>query len=205
MARNFIYARPLYAGRRLPRLLGVKLTTAIDPLEVQFHLVHDCIRACVYADHIGRAGVKKDAWLSIGDMCYSYAILSWNHIFGTNSQQSHWKKLLANVPLPARSPLEPFGKAMIVEYLKTTDDEWDRYHAKMVEFRNDRIAHFDHSVVRDKSPNVTWALHSSYLYREWLLSLLRAHQASGRPIKITETTGEAMLALFRAQIEEVCR
>lgn len=181
------------------------MTTAIDPLAVQFHLVHDCIRACVYADHIRRAEIKKDAWLSIGDMCNSNAILYWNHIFGTNSQQSHWKKLLANVPLPERSPLKPFGKAMIVEHLKTNGDEWDRYHAKMVEFRNDRIAHFDHSVVRDNPPNITWALHSSCLYREWLLSLLGAHQASGRLIKITETTDLAMLALFRAQIEEVCR
>lgn len=172
---------------------------------VQFHLVHDCIRACVYADHIDRAEIKKDAWLTIGDMCYSDAILFWNHIFGTNSQQSHWKKLLANVPLPERSPLKPFGKGMIIEHLKTTSDEWDRYHAKMVEFRNDRIAHFDHSVVRETPPNITWALHSSCLYREWLLSLVRARQASGHPVKVTDTSGEAMLALFRAQIEQVCR
>lgn len=181
------------------------MTAAIDPLDVQFHLVHDCIRACVYADYIGRAKVKKDAWFSIADMCYSDAILSWNHIFGTNSQQSHWKKLVGNVPLPARSPLRSFGREMIIDYLKTTGNEWDRYHARMVEFRNDRIAHFDHTVVRDDLPNTSWALRSSYLYREWLLSLLRAHQASGRPIKITQTTGEEMLAVFKAQIAQICR
>ena len=181
------------------------MTTVIDPLEVQFHLVHDCIRACVYADYIARKSPKKDAWISIGDICYSEAIMSWNSIFGTNSQESHWKKLVAKIPLPARSPLKRFGKTMIVEYLGTTEPVWEQYHASLVNFRNDRLAHFNHNIVREDVPNLTWAMRSACLYREWLLSLLRAHQAAGSDLKVTETTGEIMLAMFNAQIAEICQ
>lgn len=181
------------------------MSNAIDPLSVQFALAHDCIRACVYSDYIGRKRPDGTAWLSIGDMCYSDAILSWNALFGANSQESHWAKLMRKIPLPARSTLKPFGKKVIVEYLCTTEVEWGRYHAAMIDFRNTRLAHFNHSVIRDDPPNITWAMHSAYIYREWLLSLLRAHQASGQKIKITETTGQDMLAVFKAQVAEVCK
>ncbi|WP_192985544.1 hypothetical protein [Pseudomonas sp. EggHat1] len=178
---------------------------AIDPIEVQFGLVHDCIRACVYADHIHQVPNKKDAWLSIMDMCYSDAIMSWNTIFGTNSQETHWKKLAAALPVPKQSQLKPFDKAMIIDYLNISDGEWNEYYKRMVDFRNHRLAHFQHTIIEQEPPNITWALHSAYLYREWLLSLLRAHQAAGVKMKITKTSGADMLALFKKQIEELCK
>ncbi len=85
----------------------------VDWIEVQFGLVHDCIRACIYADHIANAKPKEAAWLSIVDMCYSDAIISWNAIFGNNSQETHWEKLLEVLPPPLNSALKPFSKAII--------------------------------------------------------------------------------------------
>ena len=192
-------------GNYQSRTTALILRAVINPLQVQFGLAHDCIRACVYTDYISNVQIKKDAWLSIRDMCYADAIISWNAIFGANSQESHWKKLAAKVSVPERSLLKPFGKEMIVECLKTNDLEWDHYHDAMVDWRNNRVAHFNHSVLASDLPNITWAMHSADLYREWLLALLRAHQASGRQVKITETTGMAMLAMFKAQIAEICK
>ena len=181
------------------------MNNRIDPLEVQFGLAHDCIRACIYGNYIAKSNIKKDAWLSILDMCYSDAIISWNAIFEANSQNSHWKKLVMKAPAPERSTLKPFCKTMIIEYLETTETEWDSYHAMMVDIRNNRLAHFNHLKDIAEPPNITWALHSAYLYREWLLSLLRAYQKSGLPIKISETTGKEMLTIFNSQIEEICK
>jgi hypothetical protein len=177
----------------------------IDPLEVQFHLVHDCIRACVYADYIGRLKPKATAWLSIADMLYGDAVMSWNAIFGTTSQETHWKKLAVQLVIPPGANLKPFGRGMIVEYLKTTEKEWAAFHASMIDFRNTRLAHFNHSVIREDFPHLTWVLHSSYLYREWLLSLLHARKNAGEKLTITDTTGTKMLELFKEQIAEICK
>lgn len=185
--------------------LNLRKKHVIDPIDVQFGLAHDCIRACVFADHINRTTHKSDAWWSIMDMCYSDAIVSWNAIFGSDSQSSHWKHLMEELRVPERAVLKPFCRAMIVNYLSTSEAAWRKYHKQMCDFRNNRLAHFRTDISGQEPPNVTWALHSAYLYREWLLSLLRAHQDAGRRIKITETSGPEMLALFRKQIEEVCK
>ena len=177
----------------------------IDPIEVQFHLAHDCIRACVYADFIARQKPKETAWPSICDMLYSEAILAWNTLFGTNSQNSHWKKLAEKIPVPSSSKLKQFGKKMIVRHLDITEQEWDKYHASMVDIRNKRLAHFDPSVVRENMPNFTWAMHSACLYRQWLLSLLKEYKKAGYDIKVTDITGDEMLKMFKAQISEICK
>ena len=175
-----------------------------NPIDVQFGIVHDCIRACVYADHIGRLREKQDAWWSIGDMCYADAVISWNHIFGTNSQKSHWKGFAELVPIPDGSKLKPFCKEMIADFLKIQVEEWCGYHKAMVEARNDLLAHFDHKTAVRKLPNITWAMHSAYLYRSWLIGLLKEYQQRGQNIKITSETGPEVLDMFRKQIADVC-
>ncbi len=177
----------------------------IDPLEVQFHLVHDCIRAITYADYVARKKPDAEAWLSITDMFYSEAIISWNIVFGTDSQELHWKNISKKLPIPKSSKLKPFGKEIIIEYLGITTDEWKQYHKEMVDIRNERLAHFNYNISQDTLPNVTWALRSSYLYREWLLSLLREYRKMGKSINVTETSGEEMIKMFENQIAEICK
>lgn len=180
------------------------MKSAVDPIEVQFNLVHDCIRACVYVEHIASTSSKNNASLSILDMCHSEAIIYWNQIFGTDSQQAHWKKLSEKLPIPANAKLKPFGRAMVIDSLNITEDQWKKYHQEMVGFRNNRLAHFDVAVWYESPPNLDWALQSAHLYREWLLDLLRAYQAEGRDIGISKTTGEQMLDLFRSEIATIC-
>jgi len=178
--------------------------TELDPLDVQFGLAQDCIRACIFADHIRKTKPKAAAWPSLLDMCYSDAIMSWNALFGTDSQDSHWKNWVAKVSPPNGSKLIPFHRRMIVLYIGTTEKEWANYHRQMTEFRNKRLAHFVHVSLGDP-PNITWALHSAYIYREWLVSLVREYQISGSPVQVTDTSGQEMLDLFKTQIEEICK
>lgn len=176
-----------------------------DPIEVQFGLAHDCIRACVFADQIARTNPKEEVWLSICDMCYSDAVIAWNTVFGSNSQKSHWKQIAESLPIPSSSKLKPFGLPMLLEYLGTTELQWKAYHKSLVDFRNNRLAHFRTDVSSVEQPNVTWMLHSACLYREWLILLLNAQQREGKNIEVTETTQTEMLSMFRRQISEVCR
>ena len=106
--------------------------------------------------------------------------------------------------MPASSRLRPFDGSMIVQYLKTTPARWAEYHRRLVGLRNDRLAHFDPKGGKDELPNLTWAMHSAYLYREWLILLLRAYRESGVDIQITDTSSNAMLMLFKQQISEIC-
>jgi hypothetical protein len=138
-------------------------------------------------------------------MCYSEAIISWNQIFGTDSQSAHWKKLSEALPIPANAKLKPFGKAMVIGDLNITKDQWSKYHKDMVTFRNNRLAHFDYCIRHEIPPNLTWALQSACLYREWLLDLLSAYQAEGHEVGISKTTGEQMLQVFRSDIATICR
>ena len=184
--------------------MGITMSVP-DPIEVQFGLAHDCIRACLFADHIARTKPKLEAWLSICDMCYSDAVIAWNSLFGSKSQSSHWKKIAESLPIPSSSKLKPFGLSMLLTYLGATEEQWKAYHKSLVDFRNNRLAHFRTEVSSVEQPNITWMLHSACLYREWLIQLLKAQQREGRNIMVTETTQKEMLAMFRRQISEVCR
>jgi len=175
-----------------------------DPLEIQFHLVHDCIRAAVYADYMAKKKPRAEAWLSICDMFYSEAIIAWNAIFGTNSQSTHWKKITNQLQIPNGSKIKPFGKEMILEYIGATAEEWEKYHASMVDIRNERIAHFNLEFIQENFPNITWAIRSAYLYREWLISISLEYKKLGKQIDVTKTTGEEMIKLFVNQIAEIC-
>lgn len=177
----------------------------IDPIVVQFNLVHDCIRACVYVEHIARVSAPCNAWISILDMCNSEAIISWNQIFGSDSQQAHWKKLSDALPIPTNGRPKPFEKAMVIDALNITEDQWSRYWKDMVAFRNNRLAHFDYCIRHENTPDLAWALQSACLYREWLLDLMSAYQAEGYDIGISKTTGEQMLQVFRIEIATICR
>ena len=175
-----------------------------DPLEVQFHLAHDCIRACVYADYIATTRPLGDAWLSISDTLYSDAIITWNKLFGTNSQESHWKRVSPSLVVPADSTLRPFDSSLILEFIGTSKAEWEAFHAAVVDFRNKRLVHFDATVNRENFPNITWLLQSARLYRCWLLAALTEQVRAGATVSITDTTDEQMMQTFRMQIAAIC-
>lgn len=180
------------------------MTSKTSRIEIQFGLAHDCIRACVYSNYIARKKSTKVAWLSLMDTCYADAVITWNQLFGTNSQQAHWKAFTHSVALPTGTKLKPFGKNIICDYLKITEVQWASYHAAMVQTRNSCLAHFDHQADHAELPELTWALHSAFLYRAWLLELLKEYQSQGHDILIDETSGDLLLKQLEQQISEVC-
>ena len=180
------------------------MNSKIDRVEIQFGLAHDCIRACVYSNYISCQNSERVAWLSIMDMCYADAVLAWNQLFGTDSQDAHWKKFSAWLPVPPNSNLKPFGKEVICDYLDISEQQWASYHSAMVQTRNSCLAHFDRKEAQRELPNLTWALHSAILYRAWLLEVLREYKTRGHDILIDESSGTDVIKQFEGQISEIC-
>lgn len=105
---------PRYSGGSAEYIMLGIMSQEIDPLDVQFHLTHDCIRACVYADHIGRLKPKAMAWPSICDMLYADTVISWNALFGTATQETHWRVFTKDLVMPSGANLKPFGCQLLV-------------------------------------------------------------------------------------------
>lgn len=171
----------------------------MNELEIQFGIIHDCMRGTIYGDFLGRKELSNSAWPSIMDMCYADAIISWNQVFGQRSQDTHWSKFVKKLKLPEGTKLKPFTKQIILDYLEITDEEWKIYHCSMVKMRNIRIAHINISESLDV-PNTTWALHCCYIYREWLIQALHILKENGLDIKITEDKSKQVLLTFKEQI-----
>lgn len=172
-------------------------------ISIQFGLAHDCMRACIFADHIARTKPKKDAWPSLMDICYTDAVLTWTQLFGNNSEQSHWKHFVGKISkLP--SGLRPFSAEIVVQYLLTTESDWRRFHKSMIHARNVRLAHLNAGIELKALPNISWAMQSCYIYREWLLQLLLATYSPAAEPALEPQTGPQLLNLFRNQIAEVC-
>ncbi len=79
------------------------------------------------------------------------------------------------------------------------------YHKELTDVRNKRLAHFNIYYDISELPNITWALQSAYLYREWLIAILQTYQTLGVQIKLSDTTGKEVLEIFESQIAEICK
>lgn len=172
-------------------------------IRIQFGLTHDCIRACVFCDHIARARPTADAWISLADICYSDAVITWAQLFGTDSEDTHWKNFVAKLSsLPP--DLKAFSSFLICEYLEIEKRDWESFHTQMVQTRNKRLAHIDRFHDLGEFPGLDWAARSCYLYREWLLKLLDEATEPNADAENEPHSGREIMEIFKRHISEVC-
>lgn len=175
----------------------------MDIFTLHFGLIDDCLRACVFCDYIARQSPPKEsAWPAIADMCYSDAVLSWTKIFGQKSQETHWRKLAERIPIPPSENLKPFSKEIILSYLKINIEEWDAYHRSMLDMRNTRLAHMNVAYHLDDFPNITYALQSAYIYREWLTESLYLANRLGYKFNVSDDRAEDVVFRYKKLIEK---
>lgn len=67
------------------------------------------------------------------------SILMWCQVFGTRSNETHWKKAFK-----IASDTDDVLNKMLID-LKITLEDWEEHHSKMVLFRNDFVAHYKES------------------------------------------------------------
>jgi hypothetical protein len=134
----------------------------------------------VYADFIARQKPSEDsAWLGILDICYADAIISWNQLFGTRSQETHWSKFVSRIPIPEGERLIPFTKELIIKNLKITEKQWEEFHQQMLTFRNIRLAHFNIVEITKGFPEMKLMVEACGFYREWLIQALKMGKRLG--------------------------
>ena len=175
----------------------------MDSFSQQIGLVDDCLRAGVYADFLFRQRPPEGcAWLPIADMCYADLIISWNCLFGQNSQETHWKKFVDQIILTKEDNLKLFSKNMLLSYLDIDDEDWSAYHEEMKNTRNVRIAHLNTNVNIDVLPNITIAIHCCYLYRDWLMELLCVMQKRGIVVNVSQHRAKDAMQIYLQQIKK---
>jgi|TARA_R100000501_G_C2612296_1_gene106593 hypothetical protein len=167
----------------------------------QFGLVDDCLRACVFGEYIWSQNPPEDsAWPALSDICYSDAIISWNQLFGQRSQETHWTKLVKNIEIPDGDKLKPFNKEMIITYLGIIEKEWEAFHKLMVDSRNTRVAHLNVGFSIYTLPNITKAMHTAYLYRDWLTEALHLGNRLGYNINVSQDRAKDAVEKYRELI-----
>ena len=175
----------------------------MNSLKIQFGLVNDCLRACVFGSFLDEKKPHDNAWDTFCDMCYSDVLLSWNCIFGTRSQETHWRNFVSEIQIPRNEEFHPFKKQLILEHLNVTEKEWDEYHNSMVTARNERIAHINIGEKVLKLPNILFAMNSCQRYREWLIEycvMLNKHDSS---IRVSKTSSSDVCRLYLTEIEKI--
>lgn len=112
-------------------------------IATQFELIVEFLRSFTYYKTIHKSlplkQLKTDEqfWVHSINSFLNYAIIDWCKIFGTNSNEVHWKKA-TNIDCLN------FRQAIKDEILKNTNfsfDEWKIYHNEMRNFRNTYSAH----------------------------------------------------------------
>ena len=72
----------------------------------------------------------------------------------------------------------------------------------MVDVRNVRIAHLNTTHFLGELPNITKAMHCSYIYRDWLLEALLLANRMGSNFIVSDTRAKDAVNTYRAQIEK---
>lgn len=104
---------------------------------------------------------KNKFWITIQCNFLDIAIMEWMKLFGNNSDQHHWKKIVANPDL---------FKANMLKHCKLTSEELDSYHKEMKSYRDQFVAHLDSKLIM-QVPDLTNAINTTeyyyaYIYKE---------------------------------------
>jgi len=117
-------------------------------------------------------------WLLIYGMLLDVAVLEWCKLFGTDSEPTHWKRVVAD-PDRFRSDLL---MALAIDELR-----WMEYWQDMKNYRDRHVAHhnWDLSII-DHYPELTLALKSSYFYYSYVIAELRTRGETRFPADLDE-------------------
>lgn len=98
-------------------------------------------------------------WRVIYGNLIDIAVQDWCKIFGSNKEQTHWKKLVKD---------ESKFRNGLLTALEIDRPTWNNYCETMMSYRNQRVAHHDFDATPEKYPDLDLALRSSYFYYGYL-------------------------------------
>ena len=113
-------------------------------------------------------------WIFVFNNSFDMSILEWCKVFGTDSEPTHWKKLVEE------HDHDNFREGLL-KHINLTDPEWDRYWREVKDYRNNLITHFrkDPKIIR--YPSLDNIINSTFYYYEWLVKKLEEYGIKQEP------------------------
>jgi hypothetical protein len=122
------------------------------------------------------------------------AVIDWCMVFGTDSNQIHWKRVAAD-----ENAQQDFRR-FVLDVASLTQDELDTYWSKMTIFRNDFAAHKIVASNYPAAPDMDTALVVATAYDDWLRQAVNAAfdepSLQGRYDRLMRTTEESLRQLI---------
>lgn len=115
-----------------------------------------------------RSGTHSELWTKTIDAYLLRAVVDWCMIFGADSNEIHWKKVV-----PDKSDQEAFRSRLLAD-LGMTEAELKEYWSGMTNFRNDFAAHRPAKSPHPSVPKMEPAFQAVISYDEWLRGKMHA-------------------------------
>ena len=97
---------------------------------------------------------RQNFWILINNNSINMAVLDWCHLFGSHSDELHWKKVVSNI--------SEFRKNLY-KHLETNETTWIVYRDNLKGYRDKNVAHIE-ILPLTNIPDMTFALNSVYFY-----------------------------------------
>ncbi len=81
-----------------------------------------------------RGKFRLTFWTSIFNNTIDFAVLDWLHLFGSHSDDLHWKRIVGNT--------KTFRDGLL-EHLGLDENEWEAYRQTVKEYRDKDVAHIE--------------------------------------------------------------
>lgn len=154
-------------------------------LSAQFSTLYDFIRALIYSrcitKELDKSENKSKFWKATQINHLQVASIFWCRVFGTDSQECHWKKTLENQDEFRKSVYENTG----FDY-----DSFCAYRKEMMDFRNEFIAHMNVFKLPQNVPDFEPALKTVVTAHKWLMSITNNYKVIYKgPLDISKFIG----------------
>ncbi len=98
--------------------------------------------------------LKQNFWIYINNNAIDMAILDWCHLFGSHSDQLHWKRIIKDI--------DKF-RGNLFKFLKISESTWRTYRENLKSYRDKNVAHIEVMPLVNV-PDLTFALDSVIFY-----------------------------------------
>jgi len=130
--------------------------------EILISFVHHLAYWRCSHDVYDRSGIRSELWTRTIDAYLLRAVIDWCMIFGADSNEIHWKKVVRD-----ESHQEVFRKRLLSD-LGMTAAAWQDYWVGMTSFRNDFAAHRPAKSPHPSVPKMEAAFRAVIIYDDWL-------------------------------------
>jgi hypothetical protein len=113
---------------------------------------------------------KSEFWTRTIDAHLLRAVIDWCMVFGTDSSEIHWKKVIVD------KEMQCAFRQRLLKLGKFKSDQWDDYWDDMTTFRNKYAAHRTAEEIYPTTPMMDTAFLVCLTYDHWIRDWLRESQ-----------------------------